>query len=93
MPCHVCVGSLYAVEYIHLSPVKAGLGRRPEDWAQSRIHKYAGNFNDKPVTPSGLSIDRVELPVTTTSGSNSDARLRAAEYGKPRPTPRLPLPL
>jgi REP-associated tyrosine transposase len=50
------------VEYIHLNPVKAGLVTRPEDWPWSSVHDYVGNVNDHPVTPSGLSVDRVLLP-------------------------------
>jgi REP element-mobilizing transposase RayT len=30
------------VEYIHQNPVKAGLVRRPEDWAWSSAREYAG---------------------------------------------------
>src|SRR5208283_5102709 len=47
------------VEYIHLNPVKAGLARRPEDGPWSSVHDYTGNISDAPVTPSGLSVDRV----------------------------------
>ena len=50
------------VEYIHLNPVKAGLVRRAEDWRWSSVHDYAGSVNRPPVTPSGLSVDRVRLP-------------------------------
>ena len=50
------------VQYIHLNPVKAGLAKRPEDWPWSSIHDYTGNLTDAPVTPSGLSVDRVLLP-------------------------------
>ncbi len=46
------------VEDIH--PVKAGLAKRPEDWPWSSIHDYTGT--DAPVTPSGVSVDRVLLP-------------------------------
>jgi hypothetical protein len=49
------------VEYIHLNPVKAGWVSRPEDWAWSSVHDYTGVVNDAPVTPSGLSVDRVLL--------------------------------
>jgi len=49
------------VEYFHLNPVKAGLAKRPEDWPWSSIHDYTGNLTDAPVTPSGLSVDRVLL--------------------------------
>ena len=44
------------------NPVKAGLARRPEDWPWSSVHDYTGNVNDRPATPSGLSVDRVFLP-------------------------------
>ncbi len=47
---------------IHLNPVKAGSAKRPEDWPWSSIHDYTGNLTDAPVTPSGLSVDRVLLP-------------------------------
>ena len=47
---------------IHLNPVKAGLVNRPEDWPWSSVHDYTGNISDAPVTPSGLSVDRVLLP-------------------------------
>jgi putative transposase len=50
------------VEYIHYNPVKAGLADRPEDWPWSSAHDYTGNVNDRPLTPSGLSVDRVFLP-------------------------------
>jgi len=50
------------VEYIHLNPVKAGLAKRPEDGPWSSIHDYTDNLTDAPVTPSGLSVDRVLLP-------------------------------
>ena len=50
------------VEYIHLNPVKAGLANRPEDWPWSSIHDYTGTLNHAPVTPSGLSVDRILLP-------------------------------
>jgi putative transposase len=50
------------VGYIHFNPVKAGLVGRPEDWPWSSVHDYRGNMNDRPVTPSGLSVDRVFLP-------------------------------
>ena len=48
--------------YIHLNPVKAGWTSRPEDWPWSSVHDYTGNVTDAPVTPSGLSVDRVLLP-------------------------------
>ena len=51
-----------SVEYIHLNPVKAGWVSRPEDWAWSSVHDCTGVVNDAPVTPSGLSVDRVLLP-------------------------------
>jgi len=50
------------VEYIHRNPVNAGLAKRPEDWAWSSVHDYMGTVNRAPVTPSGLSVDRVLLP-------------------------------
>src|SRR5208283_1300535 len=50
------------VEYIHLNPVKAGRARRPQDWPWSRVHDYTGNLKDAPMTPTGLSVDRVLLP-------------------------------
>ena len=50
------------VEYIHYNPVKAGRAHRPEYWPWSSVHDYTGNVNDRPVTPSGLSVDRVLLP-------------------------------
>ena len=52
-----CLGGV-----IHLNPVKAGWVSRPEDWAWSSVHDYTGVVNDAPVTPSGLSVDRVLLP-------------------------------
>ena len=51
------------VEYIHLNPVKAGLASRPEDWTWSSFHNYTGTINHVPVTPNGLSVDRVLLPI------------------------------
>lgn len=50
------------VEYLHLNPVKAGLVKRPEDWPWSSVHDYTGSVNDRPATPSGLSVDRGLLP-------------------------------
>ncbi len=50
------------VECIHLNPVKAGWASRPEDWPWSSVHDYTGNLTDAPVTPGGLSVDRVLLP-------------------------------
>lgn len=50
------------VEYIHLNPVKAGLVDRPEDWPWSSVHDYVGSVNDAPITPSGLSADRITIP-------------------------------
>ena len=50
------------VHYIHLNPVKEGLASRPGDWAWSSVHDYTGSVNHAPVTPSGLSVDRVQLP-------------------------------
>ena len=50
------------VEYIHLNPVKAGLASRPQDWPWSSVHDYTGTINQAPVTPSGLSVDRLLLP-------------------------------
>lgn len=50
------------VQYIHRNPVRAGLGRRPEDWPWSSVHDYQGSLNCAPTTPSGLSIDLVLLP-------------------------------
>jgi len=50
------------VEYLHVNPVKAGLVKHPEDWPWSSVHDYTGNVNDRPLTPSGLSVDRVLLP-------------------------------
>jgi hypothetical protein len=42
--------------------VKAGWANRPEHWLWSSVHDYTGNLTDMPVTPSGLSVDRVLLP-------------------------------
>jgi putative transposase len=50
------------VWYIHLNPVKAGLVSRPEDWPWSSVHDYTGTINPAPITPSGVSVDRVSLP-------------------------------
>ncbi|MFZ0964726.1 MAG: transposase [Terriglobia bacterium] len=50
------------VWYIHLNPVKAGLAKRPQDWPWSSVHDYTGTINQAPITPSGLSVDRVSLP-------------------------------
>ena len=50
------------VEYIHLNPVKAGLASRPQDWPWSSVHDYTGTINRAPVTPSGLSVNRLLLP-------------------------------
>ncbi len=50
------------VEYIHLNPVRAGLVSRPEFWPWSSIHDYMGMLTEKPITPSGLSVDRFLLP-------------------------------
>lgn len=50
------------VEYLHLNPVKAALGSCPEDWAWSSVHDYVGNVSDAPITPRGLSVDRIMIP-------------------------------
>ena len=50
------------VWYIHLNPVKVGRVSRPEDWSWSSVHDYNGTINRAPITPSGLSVDRVSLP-------------------------------
>jgi len=50
------------IQYIHLNPVKAGLATRPEDGPWSSVHDYTGAINPAPITPSGLSVDRVSLP-------------------------------
>jgi hypothetical protein len=50
------------VRYIHLNPVKAGLVSRPDEWPWSSLHDYTGGVKRAPVTPSGLSVDRVRLP-------------------------------
>jgi hypothetical protein len=42
--------------------VKARWANLREDWPWSRVHDYTGNITDAPVTPSGLSVDRVLLP-------------------------------
>ncbi|MGO8819216.1 MAG: hypothetical protein ACLQVG_31640 [Terriglobia bacterium] len=47
---------------IHLNPMKAELAKRLEDWPWSSIQDYTGNLANSPVTPSGLSVDRVLLP-------------------------------
>jgi hypothetical protein len=44
------------VEYLHLSPVKAGWVSRPEDWSWSSVHDYTGMVNHAPVTRGGLSV-------------------------------------
>ena len=49
------------VKYIHQNPVKARSANRPEEWPWSSVHDYTGNIIDAPVTPSGLSVDRVWL--------------------------------
>ena len=48
--------------YIHPNQVKAGRVTRPEDWPWSSVHDYTGVLNQAPITPSGLSVDRVSLP-------------------------------
>jgi hypothetical protein len=42
--------------------VKGEWANRLEDWLWSSVHDYAGNITNVPVTPSGLSLDRVLLP-------------------------------
>ncbi len=51
-----------AVECLYLNPVKAGWVSRPEDGAWSSVHDSTGAVNDAPLTPRGLSVDRVLLP-------------------------------
>jgi len=34
---------------------------RREDWDRSSVHDYTGVVNDAPVTPSGVSVNRVLL--------------------------------
>jgi hypothetical protein len=41
---------------------RVGLAERPEDWLWSSVHDYVGAVQQAPVTPSGLSVDRVLLP-------------------------------
>jgi len=56
------------LEYIHMNPVQARLVNRPEDWPWSSVHDYTGSENRVPLTPSGLSADRVELPADEGAG-------------------------
>ena len=74
------------VQYIHLNPVRAGLGRRPEDWPWSNAHDYQGSLNCAPATPSALFIDRLLLPAMHPPGFG-----RAAEEAKLRLPLRYPL--
>jgi putative transposase len=48
------------IEYIHWNPVKAGLAKRPENWAWSSAREYASTPN---ASGSILPIDMVELPM------------------------------
>ena len=50
------------VEYIHINPVKTDLVDRPQDWPWSSVHDYVGHLKDAPMTPSGLSVDRITIP-------------------------------
>jgi REP-associated tyrosine transposase len=50
------------VEYIHQNPVKAGLVRRAEDWAWSRVQEYSGTVKAPLSRHPILAIDRVLLP-------------------------------
>ena len=51
------------VRYIHENPVKAGLVKRPEEWAWSSVHDYLGHVNFGAGTARILVIDRVVLPL------------------------------
>ena len=53
---------IYPPYPLTISTVKAGLVSRPEDWRWSSVHDYTGTINQAPITPSGLSVDRVSLP-------------------------------
>jgi len=50
------------VKYIHMSPVKAGLVRHPQDWRWSSVHEYSGISADEQERRCGLTIDRVRMP-------------------------------
>jgi hypothetical protein len=50
------------VEYIHLTPVRAGLVKRAEDWPGSSVRDYSGSLNAAPSENRILVIDRILLP-------------------------------
>jgi putative transposase len=50
------------VEYIHLSPVRAGLVGHPQDWRWSSFNEYAGMRPEEQRHGCGLTIDRVRIP-------------------------------
>ena len=50
------------LEYIHWNPVEEGLVARPEDWAWSSVHDFAG-IAPGPTSKNDLAVDRVELPL------------------------------
>ena len=47
------------VEYIHLSPVRAGLVSRPQDWPWSSPNEYVGIRPEEQLRCCALTIDRV----------------------------------
>jgi putative transposase len=48
------VHTLAAIRYVELNPVRAGLGRRAEDWQWSSVHKHLGDQSDSLVDDSAL---------------------------------------
>ena len=50
------------VEYIHLSPVKAGLVQRPDDWKWSSVHDSTGSERAPAGVRSPIPVDRISLP-------------------------------
>ena len=50
------------VAYIHWNPVKAGLVKRPEDWAWSSVNDYTGSVNAPAGKGRPIPIDRIMMP-------------------------------
>ena len=59
-----------------LNSVKAEWARRAQDGSGSSVHDYVGYLTDAPVTPRGLSVDRVGLPAHPRRGKIQDSKFK-----------------
>jgi len=55
---------------------RAAWVKRAEDGPWSSVHDYTGNLSDVPLTPSGLSVDRVGLAADPRRGKIQNSRFR-----------------